>query len=258
MTEKTVLITGASSGIGLALARRFAAEGWCLVLVARREDKLNALAAELRERHSVQAHVVAVDLSQADAGERVERAVQEAGVRVDALVNNAGFGSNGPFHEQERARELAMLQVNMVALTDLTHRFLGPMVSRGHGHVLNVASTAGFQPGPLMAVYYATKAYVISFTEALSHELAGTGVTATAHCPGATATEFAQEAGNDKTLLFKLSVASAESVADHAYRAMLRGKPVAIPGVVNWLGAFGGRFSPRWLVATLAGRLNKS
>ncbi len=255
--SRTALVTGASSGIGRELCRLFAADGVDLVVVARREERLRELAEQLEAAHDVSVRVEPCDLANAAARQALFERLQGDDVQIDFLVNNAGFGSNGPFHELDRERELAQVEVNVVALTDLAHMFLPGMLARGFGRVLNVASTAAFQPGPYMSVYYATKAYVLSFTEGIAHELAGTGVTATAHCPGATETEFAAEASNDDTLLFKSGVATAESVAKHAYRAMHRGKVIAIPGLKNKFGAAMVRFSPRGLVRSIAARLNR-
>jgi short-subunit dehydrogenase len=226
-------------------------------VVARREQRLKELAAEIEAEFDVHVRVDPCDLSDEDARDALFKRLRDDDVQIDFLVNNAGFGSNGAFHELDRLRELSQVKVNVVALTDLTRMFLPGMVARGHGRVLNIASTAAFQPGPYMSVYYATKAYVLSFTEGIAHELTGTGVTATAHCPGATSTEFADAASNDDTLLFKSGVATVESVAKHAYQAMQRGKVVAVPGVMNKLGAAMVRFSPRGLVRSLAARLNR-
>ena len=257
MTDQhTALITGASRGIGRELARLFARDGHALILVARSTGDLETLAADLRDKHSADVRVEPTDLS--DPASRAALCERLAGVEVDVLVNNAGFGSNGAFHTLDLGRELAQIEVNIAALTDLTGRFLPGMVERGRGRVLNIASTAGFQAGPYMAVYYATKAYVIHFTEAIAVELSGTGVTATAHCPGATETAFAETAGNDKTKLFtKNAVASAEAVARHAYDAMWAGRPVAVHGITNKLGAVGTRFAPRAVVRALASALNR-
>jgi short-subunit dehydrogenase len=255
--KQTALVTGASSGIGRELCKHFAADGVDVVVVARRQELLRELADELEAEHGVSVRVEPCDL--ADAQERValfER-LGEDDVHVDFLVNNAGFGSNGPFHELDRARELAQVEVNVVALTELTHLFLPTMIARGFGRILNIASTAAFQPGPYMSVYYATKAYVLSFTEGIAHELEGTGVSATAHCPGATSTEFAEAASNDDTLLFKSGVATVESVASHAYTAMQRGTIVAIPGLKNKFGAAMVRFSPRAMIRSVTAKLNQ-
>ncbi len=256
-SRRTALVTGASSGIGKELCRLFAADGFSLVLVARRKERLDELADELRSTYDASVRVEPCDLAQASARQAMFDRLSDSEVQVDVLVNNAGFGSNGAFHELDRVREVNQVRVNVVALTELTRFFLPGMVERGFGRVLNIASTAAFQPGPYMSVYYATKAYVLSFTEGIAHELEGTGVTATAHCPGATDTEFAEAASNNDTLLFKSGVATAESVARHAYKAMQRGKIVAVPGLVNKMGAAMVRFSPRWVVRSIAARLNR-
>lgn len=255
--NRTALVTGASSGIGRELCRHFATDGHDLVVVARREQLLRELAEELEDEFGVGVRVEPCDLADAEARSTLYERLSDDQVQVDFLVNNAGFGSNGPFWELDRERELSQVRVNVEALTDLTRMFVPQMVARGFGRILNIASTAAFQPGPYMSVYYATKAYVLSFTEGIAHELEGTGVTATAHCPGATETEFAEAASNDDTLLFKSGVASAESVASHAYSAMQRGTVVAVPGLVNKFGAAMVRFSPRRLVRSIAARLNR-
>lgn len=253
----TALITGASKGIGRDLSKLFAADGHDLVLVARSREALEALAEELSAAHGVSARVEAVDLTDPAAPAALHARLDADGVQVDFLVNNAGYGTNGRFWELDRARELGEVQLNMTALTDLTHLFLGPMVERGSGRVLNLASTAGFQPGPYMAVYYATKAYVISFSEAVAHELRGAGVTVTAHCPGATATAFAAEAGIENNLLFRAKVADSPAVALDAYRAMHRGRPLAIHGLINWLMTLSVKLSPRAVVPFISARLNR-
>ena len=200
----TALITGASAGLGLEYARLFAADKHDLVLVARRRERLDALAAELAAAHGVKVHVVTADLMEPAAPQQIVDAVAALGVEVESLVNNAGFGTNGPFWELDPAKERGMIEVNVTALVALTRAFLPGMVQRKRGRVLNIGSTAGFQPGPYMAGYYASKAFVNSFTEGLAYELRGTGVTATVSCPGATATEFALVAGNEKSKLFKM------------------------------------------------------
>jgi short-subunit dehydrogenase len=253
----TALITGASAGLGLEYAKLFAADGHDLVLVARRRDKLDELAAALGKQHGARATVVAADLQDAAAPTHIFDHVAQAGIDVEFLVNNAGFGSNGAFADLDVDRELGMIEVNVRALVHLTRLFLPGMIARKHGRVLNIGSTAGFVPGPYMGTYYASKAFVISFTEALAYELKGSGVTATVSCPGATATEFAAVAGNDKSALFKGGVADSASVARHGYRAMLAGKVVAIPGMKNKLTAQAVRFSPRSAVRAIAARLNR-
>ena len=243
-------------GIGLELAKLAAADGHDLVLVARSEDRLTALAAELQSSHGVKATVVPVDLADPAAPARVIEALDAADLAVDVLVNCAGFGSTGRYWLSDRARELAMIQVNVTAVADLTHRVLGGMVERKRGRVLNVASTAGFVPGPNMATYYATKAFVVSFTEALAHELRGTGVTATALCPGPVATAFSKVAGNDRSILFKVGVDHPERVAAIGWKATKRGRAVVVTGWTNQLATLGVRFSPRLVARAMAGLLN--
>ena len=257
--KRTALVTGASAGIGKELARLFAADGHDVVLVARSVEKLEQLAGELTKTYGVQAHVVAADLGHHAAPSAVVEQVNKRGLTIDFLVNNAGFGSNGAFVDLDLKRELEMVDLNVRALLELTHHFARPMRDRGFGRVMNIASTAGFQPGPYMATYYATKAFVISFTEALAFELAGTGVTVTCHCPGATATEFASTAGNEKTKLFQRSgVADAKSVASHAYRAMMHGEVLSIHGALNWIGMQSLRVAPRALMRSVVAGLNKA
>jgi len=255
--RKTALITGASAGLGRSFARLFAADGHDTVLVARRRDRLAALAGELRERGN-RATVLAEDLADPGAPGRIFAALAEQGIEVEFLVNNAGFGSSGPFAELDLERELEMLQVNIAALVHLTGLFLPGMVGRRSGRILNIGSTAGFQPGPGMATYYASKAFVNLFTEALAVELRGTGVSATVSCPGATATEFGAVAGNDASYLFKLGAADADGVARQAYRAMMAGRPMVIHGVKNKLALQSLRASPRALVRALVAKLNKT
>ncbi len=255
--KKVALITGASAGLGKDLAGLFAADGHDVVLVARREDLLNELAAELGEKHQINAHVLTCDLAQADAANQVHQRVVALGLTVTDLVNNAGFGSNGAFVELPLARELDMVTVNIRSLVALTHLFLPAMVQEGDGRVLNLGSVAGFQPGPFMATYYATKAFVNHFSEALSHELAETGVTVTVSCPGPTATEFAEAADMQRTRLFRGHAPSIE-VATQAYRAMQRGRPMIVHGAKNRLLWQSQRLAPRSWVRSIAGRLNSS
>jgi uncharacterized protein len=257
--KRIALITGASAGLGKEFAGLFAADGHDVVLVARSVARLEALAADLSKAHGIKAHVIAADLGDPAAPAVVLEQARNRGLGVDFLVNNAGFGSNGPFLELDLTRELQMVDVNVRSLLELTHHFARPMRERGFGRILNIASTAGFQPGPFMATYYATKAFVVSFSEALAFELEGTGVTVTCHCPGATATEFARAAGNDKTRLFQRSggVADAKSVALHAYRAMMKGQVLSVHGVLNWIGMESLRFAPRAVTRSLAASMNK-
>jgi hypothetical protein len=256
--KRTALVTGASSGLGREIASLFAKDKHDVVLVARSESKLKTLADDLSKADGVTAHVVAADLSDPKAPWHVLDEVRRRRIDVDFLVNNAGFGTNGSFLDLDLAREIDMVEVNVTALVKLTHLFVGPMRERGFGRLMNIASTAGFQPGPYMATYYATKAFVVSFTEALAFELQGTGVTATCHCPGATATEFASTAGNDKTPLFQRSgVADAKEVALHAYRAMMKGEVLSVHGVLNWIGTEALRFAPRSVARSIAASLNR-
>ncbi len=250
--SSTVLITGASSGIGTELARGLAQRGYGLTITARRRDRLEDLARELRSAHSV-----TVDVHPADLGDDAERTeliatVRSSGREVIGLCNNAGFGSFGHFNDLDQDVERQMVALNVVALHELTGALLGDMVTRGRGAILNVASTAAFQPLPGAATYAASKAFVLAFSEALHAELAGTGVSCTSLCPGPVSTEFAERAGiADVESAAKLAFDSAEGVARQAVDAMLAGRRSVIPGVVNRLGAFGGRFAPRTVLLPL-------
>lgn len=231
--KSTALVTGASSGIGLELAREHAKRGGDLVLVARRRDKLETLRQELESAHGIKVTVLDRDLAAPDAAESLVRELDAAGLPIDVLINNAGFGGHGKFHERDWADDKQMIQLNVMTLAALTRLLLPGMVARGRGRVMNVASVAGFLPGPLQATYYATKAFVVTLSEALANELKGTGVTVTVLCPGATATEFESRANLTGTRLFVAGVAPASKVAAHGYAAMLKGKPLAIPGLSN-------------------------
>jgi len=255
----TALVTGASSGIGLELARLLAADGHHVTLTARDRARLEAVAAELRQCHGGDAAVVVADLAEPGAPEAIHRQVEAAGRDVAVLVNNAGLGSHGPFAEADLGRELAIIQVNVTALAHLTGLVLPGMVRRRAGRILNVGSTAAFQPGPLMATYYASKAFVLSFSEALDAELAGTGVTVTCLCPGPTRTEFQQRAG-----MAGVPVASglppmmeAAAVARVGYRAMRRGARLAVPGLLNRLAVFSVRLGPRRLATAVVHEVNR-
>ncbi|HQR36900.1 MAG TPA: SDR family oxidoreductase [Blastocatellia bacterium] len=245
----TALITGASGGIGADLAELFARDGFDLVLVARSRGKLDEIGARLAAEHGIRAVSIEADLSAADAPERIAAAVQSEGLTIDALINNAGFGLYGPFAETDLSRELEMIALNVTALTHLTKLFLPGMLERRKGWIMNVASTAAFQPGPLMAVYYATKAYVLSFSEALHRELSGSGVAVSALCPGPTATGFVDAAGMHKSKLFKRAVVmSSMDVATIGYRGLMRGKSVVVTGWMNKVNILAGRLSPRGIV----------
>jgi short-subunit dehydrogenase len=257
MAEETALITGASSGIGLEFARLFAADRSDLVLAARRQDVLERLAEDLRRDHGVRVRVVVKDLADAAAPIAIAEELAAAGVHVDVLVNNAGFGAVGQSLALPVQRQLDMVQVNVTALTHLCRLLLPPMLERRSGGILNVASTAAFQPGPYMAVYYATKAYVLSFTEALAEELRGTGISVTCLAPGPTETEFVGKANLASSLLFKLGAMSAQQVAKAGYRGFRAGKVLVIPGLKNKLGAAIVRLVPRWVVREVVKRLNQ-
>jgi uncharacterized protein len=253
---ETALITGASSGIGRELALVFAANGVNLALVARSQDKLEDLAQQIRDRHPLQVHVFAKDLAAPGAAASLAADLETAAVPIDILVNNAGFGALGPFAEIDIARQRQMIQLNVLALTELTRLLLPAMRQRGRGGILNVASTAAFQPGPFMAVYYATKAYVLSFTEALAEELRGEKVTATCLCPGPTRTGFASEADAEHSPLFEKFAMDAPEVARQGYEGFRAGKTLVIVGLLNKLMAFSTRLAPRWFGARIVRSLH--
>ena len=260
MEEKPVaLITGASRGIGLELAKECAKHGHDVVLVARRQDALEAAAGMIEGKYDVSATVIAADVSNADARTEIFSSTLEQKTEIGLLINNAGFGLGGEFVETDIERELEMIEVNVAAPTHLTKLFLPAMVKRRSGRIMQVASTASFQPGPLMSVYYASKAYLLSFSQAIAEELRNTGVTVTALCPGATATDFAETAQVSNTRLFqKLGVASAEDIARYGYKVMMRGDRVAIPGWRDKLMVQSERFAPRRLVTAIARRVQES
>jgi short-subunit dehydrogenase len=246
---ETALITGASGGIGEALARLLAAAHIDVVLVARSAGKLVALASDLERVHGVQTVVLAQDLASPTAADAIAAELNRRGLHVDILINNAGFATYGPFAGTPAADETQMIQVNITALTMLTKVLLPPMLQRRYGRIMNVASTAAFQPGPLMAVYYASKAYVLSFSEALTNETAGSGVTVTCLCPGPTLTGFQDRAGMRESKLFStLSVASAADVARVGFDGMMAGRAIVIPGATNRIGVQLLRLAPRALV----------
>lgn len=228
--KKTALITGASSGIGREFAHIHAEKGGDLIIIARREDKLNELKEEIEKKYNVKVHVLAKDLGISGAGKEIYQEVKALGITVDYLINNAGFGGLGNFHERDIQQELSMIQLNVAALTEMTHYFLKDMVERNEGKILNVSSTASLMPGPLQAVYYATKAYVTSFSNALTEELRNTNVTVTNLMPGATDTEFGKVSGMENTPLFKEAM-SPRNVAEKGYRAMEKRKMNIIAGV---------------------------
>jgi hypothetical protein len=252
MPATTILITGASGGIGYELAKLFARDHHNLVLVARSGDKLAQIANELQSL-GVTVRTYSLDLTQPPAPKFLFDQLQSEGVAVEILINNAGFGAFGEFAQMSNDEIFGQIQLNIIALTELTRLFLPPMLARRCGRIMNVASTAGFQPGPLMAVYYATKAYVISFSEALANEVRHSGVTVTCFCPGATHTGFAKRAGNDKSRLFKqLGAMNVDKVALDGYRAVMEGRTLAISGAHNWLVAQSTRFAPRKMVTAIS------
>ncbi len=251
------LVTGPSRGIGLEVARQLAAGGTSLVLVARSGDRLRELARELEEAHGIRARVGVADLTDATAPDRLHRSLEAEGIRPRVLVNNAGFGDFGLFHEAPTERLIDVVRLNAVAVTHLTRLFLPGMVEAGRGRVLNVASTAAFQPGPLMAVYYATKAYVLSLSEALAEEVRGTGVTVTCLCPGPTRTGFQSEADMEDSGLLRLGLMDAGDVARLGLRAMRRGRRIVVPGVMNRLGTIVVRLLPRSVVTWAVKHIQK-
>jgi len=256
MSTEIVLVTGASSGIGRELAKCFAADGSRLILVARKRTALQALADELHQAHGTQSEVLTADLAEPKAPERIFEHLQSNGTKVDVLVNNAGFGAHGHFAALPEARQLEMVQVNVMALLHLTRLFLPGMIQRERGGVLNVASTAAFQPGPGMAVYYATKAFVLSFSEALTEELAGSGVTVSALCPGPTATNFAEAANARFSNKFMRATMSAEAVARIGHRGFRGRRALVVAGARNRLLSFSVRLAPRALVRKITKFLN--
>ncbi|MFG3055144.1 SDR family NAD(P)-dependent oxidoreductase [Kitasatospora sp. NPDC048239] len=253
-SRKTTLITGASTGIGAAFARELAARGSDLVVVARREDRLRTLQQELTKAHDITVHVLPLDLARPGAGAEVQRRVEELGAAVDVLINNAGFATFGAVAESDPTRMAEEVHLNCLTLTDLTARLLPGMVERGRGAVINVASTAAFQPVPRMAVYGATKAYVLSFTEALSNELRGSGVQALALCPGATDTPFFEVVGEQAVVGNRRRP---EQVVATTLAALQKGRPTVVDGFVNRLGTLTPRLLPRRAMVAFAERITR-
>ena len=256
-SESTVLITGASSGIGLELARTFASYGHSLVLVARNQDRLTNVAQELHKQFGVSVITIAKNLSQETAPQEIVHELNTQNIDIDILVNNAGFGLFGFFKDTDIKTEIDMINLNITALTALTKCLLPQMLKNKNGKILNVASTAAFQPGPLMAVYFATKAYVVSFSEALANELKGTGVSVTTLCPGPTDTGFQDAAKMANARLFRHAKTPAE-VADLGYRGLMNGKHIVIPGFKNNFLAFLTRFAPVRLSAAIVRRMERT
>ena len=257
-TSERVLITGASGGIGYELAKLFARDGHHLVLVSRDGSKLQEVARELKAAHHIHCIVFEGDLSVPGSPDALFEEVKRASADVGILVNNAGFGSLGPFHKLPLENQLRMIQLNVTSLAHLTHLFLPQMIARKRGRIVNIASIAAYQPGPFMAVYYATKAFVVSFSEAIANELHGTGVRVTAICPGPTTTNFGKRAGAEGSALFsKAMTMDAVTVARVGYEGMKKNKTVVVVGWKNKLLAATGRIAPRSLTANVARTLNE-
>jgi uncharacterized protein len=251
MDREVALITGASSGIGRELTELFAQNAFDLVLVGRNEAALKESRSQLTARYPVSVTVVPKDLSVPRASEEIYETLKEASIAVDVLVNNAGLQVYGPIQDTEIAEQLRLIQVNLVAVTHLTMLFCGDMVDRGRGRVLNVASTGAFSPGPLNAIYCATKAFVLSISEAIARDLEGTGVTVTCLCPGATHTDFARRAGIEDVRLFGAFTMNPRSVARAGYRGLMRSKTTVVPGLYNKVLVAAVRFTPRRAVTRI-------
>jgi len=253
--NKWVLITGASQGIGYEFAKLFAADGYHLVLVARDQPRLAQIAADLTARHRVTIKVIARDLASATAAQEIADELQREQIPVSILVNNAGFGVQGPFAEVDLQRHVDLIQVNITSLVQLTHLLLKPMLARREGRILNVASVVAFLPGPFMAMYYASKAFVHSFSCALAQEVAGSGVMVTALYPGLTRTQFQARARLKRAEGFAMM--EADEVARIGYRALMRGKPMVVAGWFNRIGVGLFKVMPSGLMARVAGKINR-
>jgi hypothetical protein len=255
-SPETALITGASAGIGLELAKAFGARGFDLILVARRTAELESLAERCREKYGVHVHVFPMDLLASGAAAKLVQLVEDAGLEVDILVNNAGLMDMGMFAEIDVERHERLLQLNVVVPTSLARRFLSAMIARGHGRILNVASTSSFQPVPSMATYSASKAFVLSLSESLSEELNGTGVTVTALCPGLTKTDMYERAQGEHEMVRNVPgvfLSDVEAVAREGCEACLEGRVVVVPGLPNRILASTVQYYPRWLVRSIGG-----
>jgi short-subunit dehydrogenase len=254
--KKTALITGASNGIGLEIAKVHASKGGDLVLVARNKSKLDELKAELERQFKVSVYTIGKDLSAYDSAQEVYDETTKQNIQIDYLINNAGFGDFGMFVETEWNKELQMINLNITTLTQFTKLYLKDMVKHGSGKIMNVASTAAFQSGPTMAIYYATKAYVLSFSEAVNNEVSDKGITVTTLCPGATESGFQAAAAMEESNLVKgKKLPTAKEVAEYGYTSMIKGKTVAIHGMINWIMATSVRFIPRALVVKLTRKI---
>ncbi|MBN2357184.1 SDR family oxidoreductase [candidate division KSB1 bacterium] len=259
--KDTVLITGASTGIGYELAKRFAADGNDMVLVARNRQRLRQVAEELQQLYDVPVRIIVQDLSSPAAAQKIYDALADDNLRIDSLVNNAGYGAGGYFHQRDLAGDLDMMQVNMNCVVALCKLFLPDMLQRGRGRILNVASTAAFQPGPLMAVYYASKAFLLSFTLALASEYQDKGITVTAFCPGPTKSEFQSRAGINNSRLVRFNLMPYMDVARAAragYQGFVAGRRLVIPGFMNKLGVFSTRILPRRILMAIIKALHQT
>jgi len=255
----TTLITGASSGIGLELAKVFASNQHNLLLTARREGRLLKLKKELENENDIQIFILPLDLSDNDSPNKLRHFAGKNSLHINILVNNAGIGDYGLFHESDWDKQKTMIDLNIKSLTHLTHLFLPDMIKKKRGYILNVASTAAFQPGPLMSVYYATKHYVLAFSEAISNEVKGTGVSVTALCPGPTKSEFQETADMEKSRLVNtFPLPSAKQVAEYGYKSMKKGKRVAVHGYMNKIFSVAVRLFPKKLVTTTVRWLQSS
>jgi len=255
--KKATLITGASAGLGYEFAKLFAKDKHHLILVARRKEKLESIAQDLTRQFGIEVFVIAADLANPQSSHLIFEQVIKLGLHVDHLVNNAGFGYVEAFVNADLQKDTEMINVNVTSLVELTKLFAAKMVERKNGKILNIGSTAGYQPGPYMATYYATKAFVNSFSEALHHELRHTGVSVTLSCPGPTLTEFGKRSGIDSKPLFKMSPATPQSVAMEAYSAMQAGERRIIHGVQNGLGAIAAGILPNSLLLRLVEKIQK-
>ena len=254
----TAFITGASNGIGLELAKLHASKGDNLVLVARNKLKLDELKAALKRQYSVSVYTIGKDLSTLNAAQEVYNEVKKNNLIIDYLINNAGFGDYGFFHESDWNKQEQMINLNITALTQLTRLFLNDMVVRKSGKIMNLASTAAFQPGPIMAVYFATKAYVLSFSQAIGNEVRNKGITVTALCPGATESGFQAASAMEESALVKgKKLPSSKEVAVYGYKAMMKGKAVAIHGLMNRILINSARLVPRSIVVKIARKLSE-
>jgi short-subunit dehydrogenase len=251
MARPVALVTGASIGIGREIVLQLAQGGHDLVLVARSEGKLNELAAELKQNYGAASTVISSDLGKAGSAQALYDAVKARGIKVDVLINNAGFGLKGRFVKLSLAEQQEMIQLNITTLTELCWLFGRDMATRNNGRILNVGSVASFQPGPEFGVYSATKAYVLSFSEAIDAELREKGVNVSTLCPGAVLTNFHDRANNDSKLLLATAMKPAP-VARAGLKAMFASRPVVIPGLINWIAAFAVRITPRWLVTKVS------